>query len=98
VLQTLNGETKKENVMQTPKIGTDEFMSLSPDRRLAEYYKEIASINEGIARLAVDMQHLSPDEREEVRLYLRRRSSEESTKQSGKITTVSELLSRLVQP
>jgi hypothetical protein len=30
--------------MQTPKIGTDVFMSLSPDRRLVEYYKEIASI------------------------------------------------------
>jgi hypothetical protein len=98
VLQTLNGEAKKENVMQTPKIGTDEFMSLSPDRRLAEYYKEIAPISEGIARLAVDMQNLSPNEREEVRLYLRRRSSNESAKQSGKITTVSELLSRLVQP
>jgi hypothetical protein len=38
--------------MQTPKIGTDEFMSLSPDRRLAEYYKELASISEEIARLA----------------------------------------------
>ena len=83
--------------MQSPKIGTDEFMSLSPDRRLAEYYKEIASINEGIARLAVDMQHLSPNEREEVRLYLRRRSSKESAKQSGKITTVDQLFSRLVQ-
>lgn len=84
--------------MQTPKIGTIEFMSLSPDRRLAEYYKEIASISEEIARLAVDMQHLSPDEREAVRLYLRRRSSKVSAKQSGKITTVNELLSRLVQP
>jgi hypothetical protein len=83
--------------MQSPKIGTDEFMSLSPDRRLAEYYKEIASINEEIARLAVDMQHLTPDEREEVRLYLRRRSSKESAKQSGKITTMNELFSRLVQ-
>lgn len=77
--------------MQTPKIGTDEFMSLSPDRRLAEYYKENASVNEGITRLAVDMQHLSPDEREEVRLYSRRRSSKESAKQNGKITTVSQL-------
>jgi hypothetical protein len=84
--------------MQSPKIGTAEFMSINPDRRLAEYYKEIASINEEIARLAVDMQHFSPDEREEVRLYLRRRSSKESAKQSGKITTVNELLSRLVQP
>ena len=84
--------------MQTPKIGTVEFMSLSPDRRLAEYYKEIASINEEIARLAVDMLHLNPDQREEVRLYLRRRSSKESAMQSGKITTVNELLSRLVQP
>ena len=84
--------------MQTPKIGTDEFLSLSPDRRLVEYYKEIASINEGITRLAVDIQHLSPEEREEVRLYLRRRSSKESAKQGGKITTVSELFSRLVRP
>ena len=84
--------------MQTPKIGTDEFMSLNPDRRLAEYYKELASITEEIARLAVDVQHLSPDEREEVRLYLRRRSSKESAKQSGRITTVSQLFSRLVQP
>ena len=84
--------------MQSPKIGTAEFLSLSPDRRLAEYYKEIASINEEIARLAIDMQHLSPDEREEVRLHLRRRSSKESAEQSGKITTVNELFSRLVQP
>ncbi len=83
--------------MQTPRIGTVEFMSLSPDRRLAEYYKEIASINEEIARLAADMMHLSPDEREQVRLHLRTRSSKESVKQSGKITTVNELLSRLVQ-
>lgn len=84
--------------MQSPKIGTVEFMSLSPDRRLAEYYKELASISKEIARLAVDMQHLSPDEREEVRLYLRRRSSKESAKQSGKITTVNQLFSRLVHP
>jgi hypothetical protein len=84
--------------MQSPKIGTDEFMSLSFDRRLAGYYKEIASISEEIARLAVDMQHLSPDEREEVRLCLRGRSSKESAKQSGKITTLDQLLSRLVQP
>jgi hypothetical protein len=82
--------------MQSPKIGTAEFMSLSPDRRLAEYYKELASISEKMARLAVDMQHLSPEEREEVRLRLR--SSKESAKQSGKINTVNELLSRLVQP
>ena len=84
--------------MQTPKIGTVEFLLLSPDRRLAEYYKELASINEELDRLEVDMQQLSPSEREEVRLYLRGRSSKESAKQSGKITTVSELLSRLVQP
>jgi hypothetical protein len=87
---------QKGDVMQTPKIGTGEFLSLSPDRRLAEYYKELASINEEIARLAVDMQHLSPDEREEVRLRLR--SSKESAKESGKVTTVNELFSRLVQP
>jgi hypothetical protein len=84
--------------MQTPKIGTGEFMSLSFDRRLAEYYKELASISEKIARLAVDMQHLSPEKREEVRLYLRGRSSKESAKQNAKITTVNELLSRLVKP
>jgi hypothetical protein len=100
LLQTLNGKTKKEQVMsnQIPKIGTSEFMSLSLDRRLAEYYKELASISEEIARLALDMLHLSPSEREEVRRYLRGRSSNESAKQSDKITTVNELLSRLVQP
>jgi len=82
--------------MQSPKIGTVEFMCLSPDRRLAEYYKEIVSINEEIARLAVDMLNLSPDEREEVRRRLR--SSKESAKESRKIATVDELLSQLVQP
>ena len=93
----LEWRTKKENVMQTPKIGTDEFVALVPTESSALYYKELASISEEIARLAVDMQHLSPNEREEVRLYLRRRSLKESAKQSGKITTVNELFSRLVQ-